>query len=105
MIEVKNGEKYNAPHILYYVTSPVDGNFTPEQRAKALAAANSVWPDLAKIQAKRVKLEYGPDGGILNMQEYAKAPMVGIFRIFDKGDYPSGRPPYGACIIRAGGED
>ena len=105
VIEVKNGEKYNAPHILFYVSSPVDGNFTNEQRAQALAAANSVWPDLAQVQADRVQLKYGPDGGILNMEEYARAPQIGVFRIFDKGDYPTGRPPYGACIERAGKED
>lgn len=104
VIEVKNGERYNAPHILFYSSTPVDSAFTDEQRAKVLVAATSVWPRLSEVQGDEVELEYGPDGGVLNMQEYTTAPKIGMFQIYDKGRYPLGKPPYGACITRAGEE-
>ena len=101
VMEIKNGEDYDAPHIIFFLEQPVSRRLSDGEKANILVAANSAWPRLAEVLADEVELEYGSDGGIINMNEYVSSPHVGFFAIHDQNEYPNGRPPYGACIRRS----
>ncbi|BAK45823.1 hypothetical protein [Eggerthella sp. YY7918] len=100
VIEIKGGERYKAPHFLFFLKDHDVKDITNSERDEIIDAAASIWPDLRKVQADEVALEYGPDGGIANMAEYSAAPCIGMFGLFDQGEYPLGEPPFGAEIVR-----
>lgn len=101
VIEIKNGEAYEAPHILFFSDIPVDNNFDSKREAEVLNAATSIWPRLSEVLADEIELKYRSDGGVANMKDYASSPHIGLFNIFEEDCYPFGKPPYGTYIVRA----
>lgn len=104
VIEIRNGDKYDAPHFLFFLKEHPASELTEEERLKILRDATSKWPRLSEVQDDIVELQYGSDGGILNQKEYIQSPCIGFFPIADEGQYPFGNPPYGAVVIRGGAE-
>lgn len=105
VIEIRNGDRYDAPHFLFFIVDHPVSELNEVERLNVLRDATSKWPHLIEIQDDIVELQYGPDGGVLNQKEYMRSPCIGFFPIWDKGRYPLGEPPYGAVIIRAEGRD
>lgn len=100
VIEIRNGEKYDAPHFLFFLADHTASELTDEERFSIIRDATSKWPPFVQVQEDVVELKYGPDGGIINQKEYMQAPTIGFFPIFDEGKYPLGNPPYGAVVVR-----
>lgn len=103
VIEIRNGDQYDAPHFLFFLEEHPVSELTEEERLSILRDATSKWPRLSEVQDDIVELQYGPDGGVLNQKEYIQSPCIGFFPIWDEGQYPLGDPPYGAVVIRAEG--
>lgn len=101
VIEIKGGERYQAPHFLFFLENHEVKDMSGSERDEIIDAVAAIWPDIRKVQADEVELEYGPDGGVANMAEYSAAPCIGMFGLFDQGEYPLGKPPYGAEIVRS----
>lgn len=99
-IAIKFGERYNAPNFLFYTDRPIN-EITEQEREEFISLAETRWPDLAKVKNDLVEIERNPDGGIANFAEVAAAPMIGLFPIYDEGEYPfDGGSPYGEMIVR-----
>lgn len=96
VIEARNA--HPAPPLVAYFASSEENI-----KARAVEAGKRICPELISIEAKEVPLRYGRDGGILNMDDYASSPRLEVYRIFEKGKYPLGDTPYGACILPGAG--
>lgn len=105
VVEIRNGDRYDAPHFLFFIADHPASELSEEERLNVLRDATSKWPRLTEVQEDIVELQYGPDGGVLNQKEYMQSPCIGFFPIWDAGQYPLGDPPYGAVIIRAEGRN
>lgn len=102
VIEVKNSGFDGAPHFVFFSDKQIY-ELNDEEKEALLLLAQNEWAPLADVLNKRVKLKYGPDGGILNYAEYLKSPMVGFFPIPESSEVNSLNPaPYGAVICRSG---
>ena len=97
---VRYAERYNAPNFLVYMEKPI-AEMTDAERNELEVRVEERWPDLAKVHADEVKLEYSTDGGVANAAEVNAAPTTGFFPIYNHGEYPfDGEPPYGAEVFR-----
>lgn len=100
---IKGYDDDRIPHFLFFRKEPVY-EMTETDRAEITKMAIAEWPELSDIQARERKLEYGPDGGITNYQEFINAPAIGFFEIRDEASVtPSNPAPYGAVIRRRKG--
>lgn len=102
VIEVKNSGLDETPHFVFFSDKQVY-ELSDEEKEALLLLAQNEWAPLADVLNKRVKLKYGPDGGILNYAEYLRSPMVGFFPIPESSEVNRLNPaPYGAVICRSG---
>ncbi len=102
VIEARNARK--APHVAFFSSSPIGSMGKPEEN-ELLNRAFSVAPILERIKDSEPDLDYGPDGGIVNLREYNDSPRIGIFPILGSDMFSDNNPaPYGAMIIKAGKE-
>ena len=100
-IEIKNSGLAETPHFVFFSDKQVY-ELNDEEKEALLLLAQSEWASLADVLGRRVKLKYGPDGGILNYAEYLRSPMVGFFPIPESSEVNSLNPaPYGAVIHRS----
>lgn len=104
VVEIKHGERYNAPHFLFFLEDHPVGEMTSEETAEIKTLAAKTWPDFKQVEADVVPLRHSSDGGVANLAEHSAAPQIGFFPIFERGEYPLGRPPYGAEIVRPSSE-
>ena len=101
VVEVKFGERYNAPHFLIFRE-----DYGPEiydgDKEEYLNAIQKLWPDLKRVLEDQVEIAYGPDGGVLNQAEVKNSPTIGFFKIpeFRRRRGHKDNPPYGAVVIR-----
>jgi hypothetical protein len=102
-IEIKHGERYEAPHFLFFAEHSLD-EMTDAEKETLLRLASNAWDGMELVKEDLVELAYSADGGVANKAEYSAAPRIGWFSIFDRGEHPGGRPRYGAEIIRVGNE-
>lgn len=97
---VRYAERYHAPNFIVYMDRPIS-EMSNAERNELEARVEERWPDLAKVHADEVKLEYNPDGGVANAAEVNAAPTTGLFPIYNHGEYPlDGEPSYGAEVFR-----
>lgn len=102
---VKNGEPYDAPTFVYFCSSDINERIDEDQRAIVLQSINSIWPRLTEVLDKEVDLEYGPNGGILNMDEFTSAPRVSVAKLEDRHSNPLAHKNFTrACVVREGKE-
>ena len=105
VLEVRNGGSFNNGRGITPIAF-FSNQFIPEigrntkEYLSIIEKAMFLEPELEKVIAAEVELEYGEDGGVLNAREYAAAPEIGMFLIWDEGEYPLGDPPYGAFVRR-----
>lgn len=101
-VEVKFGERYNAPHFLvFYEESYVEPS--DSEKEEYLAAIEKIWPELSQVREDQVELAYGPDGGVLNQADVKNSPAIGFFPVPEQPRcLPMRRPnlSYGAVIVR-----
>lgn len=98
-IEARNTNK--APHVAFFSSCPI-GSMSESEEGEVLSEAFSVAPLLGKIKNNEPTLEYGPDGGIVNLREYNDSPRIGIFPILGSDMFSDSNPaPYGAMIIKS----
>lgn len=97
VIEMKNSDAYNAPHILFFSPIPIgeiDSNF----KENLFVKCEKEYPDFRRIRAMQIEPVYGENNEILNGDLWMKAPIIGIFAIPTYGeDYEF---PAGAMIVR-----
>ena len=99
VVEVKNPLDPDTPRIVVFNNAD-QNELSNAERAHAIKLAIAAWPRLEDNRKAEVELAYGPDGGITNMDEYAAAPLIGVFSLYDSGQCPLGEPPYGSYIDR-----
>lgn len=94
-VEVHNGEKYDAPHFL--VLSERETCSLND----AVESVEKVWPDMRDVTNAHVRAIRDENGGILNVEEWMRAPSVGVFPIRDSDSFSwDDEPPYGAMVFR-----
>ena len=99
IVEVKNGSRYNAPHIVILLDKPVD-DISDGDLARIYSNVYTAFPQLSKIKEDYVqpKIE---NGVLVNFEEVKKSPCLGFFPIFASDDaiIKSGyKPPFGVVI-------
>ena len=102
-IEIKHGERYDAPHFLFFLERLVD-EMSDTEKESLLELADNAWDGMELVKEDSVELAYSADGGVANKAEYSAAPRIGWFSIFERGEHPCGRPRYGAEIVRIGND-
>jgi len=102
-IEIRHGERYGAPHFLFFTEHSLD-KMTDAEKETLLQLASESWDGMELVKEDLVELAYSADGGVANKAEYSAAPRIGWFSIFDRGEHPGGRLRYGAEIVRIGNE-
>lgn len=101
-VEIKNPGVKDTPHFVFFLKHPVY-EMTETERIAIERQSVKLWPPLAEILSQKIELEYGPDGGITNYQEYLNAPKIGFFSIMEESEINHfNTPPYGAVIKRSG---
>lgn len=94
VLEVRNSSD-EIPHFVYL--SPREACPTDE----VLDAIAETWPRIRDVQNLQVEPIYDKGGVILNADEWAKAPAIGVFPIRDASSFSWERKaPYGAMIYR-----
>lgn len=95
VLEVRNSSKYNVPHFIYF--SNADSCAIDEMAD----AVEPVWPKIREIQNMKVEPALDKNGKLLNQEEWAASPVMGVFKILDSTAY--GRfheAPYGMMVYR-----
>lgn len=100
IVEIKNGARFGAPHFVYFDRGTA-------RAAEIDEAILEVYPAYSEILSARVQPAYDAHGRIINLEEYAEAPLPGYFCAAPHD--PEMGDPYGVHIIpnrgRKGGED
>lgn len=95
VLEARNWEKYDVPHFVYLSPKETCPN------SEAIEAVSASWPRMKDILGMQVELVYDKDGNMLNADEWADAPIVGVFPILDATSFSVGNDaPFGAMIYR-----
>ena len=104
VVEVRNSD-FKVPHFLYFSTKEInDYNDSDYEIINSLCTKN--WSKFQEIVDNKVDPVFDPQYGfarILNYDEYANAPQIGVFSVYIHGDsnYPKNfKPPMGTQIIR-----
>lgn len=94
-VEVRNGEKYDAPHFL--VLSEKETCSLDE----AVESVEKTWPAIRDVVNAQVGAIRDESGSLLNAEEWMEAPSVGVFPIRDSNSFFwDDEPPYGAMVFR-----
>lgn len=97
-VEVKNGDRYSAPHFVYFSDVPAR-QFDDDIAIKAI---ERVWPQVADVRKDMVEPVYDRNGVMLNMKEVSEAPYIGVFEIRDSTSFDAWeKPAYGAMVFRS----
>lgn len=97
VVSVRNGEEYNVPIFLFFSDVKINA-LTKGDEDDIMMRCREKYPDFAKIQSLQVTPAYSSTGTMLNYDFWDRAPIIGIFPIFEYGKNTS--YPYGAMIIR-----
>lgn len=99
VIEVRNGHRYNAPHVIFFTNQTRITEGLQDSICRNLAAR---YPVFAEIMRDKVEPVYGAHGKLLNEEEWLESPVPGFFFIAD-ADKPLGHItgyPFGAKVYR-----
>lgn len=102
VVEVKFGERYDAPHFLIF-SEEMRTELTDNEKKEYLDEIEKAWPGLKQVREDQVDLAYGPDGGVLNQAEFKNSPVIGFFPVPEQSHHLlKWRPSlsYGAVVIR-----
>lgn len=86
VLEIQNGESYNAPTFLYISNTPTR-NLADEEKLEILRLAASSWEQMEDILTDKVELEYGSDGSLLNYKEWSSAPRPKFLTVHSIEEY------------------
>lgn len=97
VIEVRNGEKYNAPHIVFFSYKPIN-QLSDAERDDIIEKCICHYPKLGKLKAMQIEPVFDKDRNIINAEQYMAAPAIGLFAIPIYGTMTAF--PEGAMIVR-----
>lgn len=103
VIEVKNGEKFDAPHFVFFSDVKYAEDYSDEMREEVLKQCVKKMPRFQEVIDQQVELRYDDSGRVINMEEHMSAPIIGFFSVLEKNDpllEENYIPPFGCVIVR-----
>lgn len=97
VVEVRNGKRYNMPHILFFSEKPIV-ELSKDEEEKILDTCAACYPPFSQIRTQQVEPVYDDNNIMINSDTWNSAPTIGIFAIGEYGKALSF--PAGAMIIR-----
>lgn len=105
VIECRNSDKYNIPHLLFFSTRKYSRDYDSLYQEHILSMCCNVYPRFRDIIDMQVTPIDDPDDPIipLNAKEWMNAPTIGFFAVYVQDDPAYSRnyePAHGTRIIR-----
>lgn len=103
VVEVKNGEKFDAPHFVFFSDVKYAEDYTDEMREEILKECVKKMPRFQDIIDRQVELKTDDTGRWINREEHMSGPIIGFFSILEKNDpllEENYSPPFGCLIVR-----
>lgn len=110
VIEFRNAQKYDLPHIMYFTNFYREFQYTDEEKQRIYNECIKAYPrfkDILNLQVIPIYKDNNEHStnpaDFINMEEWEAAPTIGMFSVPEKGDmnfWRSKNPPYGIEITR-----
>lgn len=78
VVEIRNGEAYNAPHFVFFSVKPII-ELTAAEESVIIDCCIDTYPALAGILDQHVPLQFHKNGKIMNGVEWLRSPLAGCF--------------------------
>jgi hypothetical protein len=113
IVEVRNGDKYNAPHFVFFSNKKYGKDYSEEDMDNVIDACVSVYPEFKNIINAQIDYsQFYDENGYLDPEKaieagWKEAPEIGLFHIPEEEDpiyeqaYGTNYShPYGCVIVR-----